>query len=88
MSLTELNSFIQKFHQLWNAGHKAQFDLNCHGLVYEYSWEILLVPIIKYTLLLIVRNSSHHHIKADVSNELLHVKTLNVLRKHLIRENP
>ena len=55
-----------------------------HGLVYEYNWDILRVPIIaiKYTLLLIIRNPSYHRISADVSDELLNVKTVNMLRKH------
>ena len=28
---TELESFIQKFHQLWNAGFSAHLDLDCHA---------------------------------------------------------
>ena len=29
-TVTELESFIQKFHQLWNAGLTAHLDLDCH----------------------------------------------------------
>ena len=28
---TELESFIKKFHQLWNAGFSAHLDLDCHA---------------------------------------------------------
>ena len=28
---TELETFIQKFHQLWNAGLSAHLDLDCHA---------------------------------------------------------
>lgn len=30
MSARELNSFVQKFYQLWNAGHNAHLDVDCH----------------------------------------------------------
>ena len=31
MSTTELDTFVQKFHQLWNAGLNAHLDLDCHA---------------------------------------------------------
>ena len=30
MSPRELNSFVQKFYQLWNAGYNAHLDVDCH----------------------------------------------------------
>ena len=29
--MTELDSFVQKFHQLWSAGHSAHLDLDTHA---------------------------------------------------------
>ena len=31
MSAKELNSFVHKFHQLWNAGYSAHLDLDTHA---------------------------------------------------------
>ena len=31
MSTAELDTFVQKFHQLWNAGLNAHLDLDCHA---------------------------------------------------------
>ena len=31
MLMTELDTFIQKFHQLWYAGYNAHLDLDTHG---------------------------------------------------------
>ena len=31
MSTAELDTFIRKFHQLWNAGLNAHLDLDCHA---------------------------------------------------------
>ena len=31
MHKKELNTFIQKFNQLWNAGLNAHLDLDCHA---------------------------------------------------------
>jgi hypothetical protein len=31
MSVTELDTFIQKFYQLWNAGHTAHLDVDTHA---------------------------------------------------------
>ena len=29
--MTELETFVQKFHQLWNAGHNAHLDAESHA---------------------------------------------------------
>ena len=31
MLVTELETFVQKFHQLWSAGHSAHLDLEAHA---------------------------------------------------------
>ena len=31
MSLTEVDTFVRKFHQLWRAGLNAHLDLDCHA---------------------------------------------------------
>ena len=31
MLVTELETFVQKFHQLWSAGHSAHLDLETHA---------------------------------------------------------
>ena len=31
MFVTELETFVQKFHQLWRAGHSAHLDLDTHA---------------------------------------------------------
>ena len=31
MHVTEVDSFVHKFHQLWNSGLKAHLDLDCYG---------------------------------------------------------
>ena len=31
MLITELETFVQKFHQLWSAGHSAHLDLETHA---------------------------------------------------------
>ena len=35
MFVTELDSFVHKFHQLWNAGYNAHLDLDTHA---GYAW--------------------------------------------------
>ena len=32
MSVTELDTFIQKFYQLWNAGQTADLDVDTHAV--------------------------------------------------------
>ena len=35
MPITEIDTFVRKFHQLWNAGLNAHLDLDCHaGVAY------------------------------------------------------
>ena len=45
MVVTELDSFMQKFHQLWSAGISAHLDLETqageHGLAYVLSLGML-----------------------------------------------
>ena len=31
MPITEIDTFVRKFHQLWNAGLNAHLDLDCHA---------------------------------------------------------
>ena len=39
MVTTELDTFVQKFHQLWNAGLNAHLDLDCrNGTAYVGLW--------------------------------------------------
>ena len=42
MFVTELDTFVLKFHQLWNAGYNAHLDLDTHA---GYAWVGLRVQL-------------------------------------------
>ena len=42
MFVTELDSFVHKFHQLWNAGYNAHLDLDTHA---GHAWVGLRVQL-------------------------------------------
>ena len=42
MLVTELDTFVRKFHQLWNDGLTAHLDLDTHG---GYAWVGLRVQL-------------------------------------------
>ena len=44
MSTTELHTFVQKFHQLWNAGLNAHLDIDCHAGVAWVGLRLQLGP--------------------------------------------
>ena len=46
MYVTELDSFVQKFHQLWKAGVTAHLDLD--GLAFVSSLVMFLVLLISF----------------------------------------
>ena len=62
MFVTELDSFVYKFHQLWNAGHSAHLDLDTHGLACVSSLDM-------HQVLLIFQTTSNHLTKKTVHHD-------------------
>ena len=61
MVVTEIDSFIHKFHQLWRDGLTAHLDLDTHagnawvGLRVQLSHQVpRLIIIIQYTLIRVI----------------------------------
>ena len=87
MSTTaELETFVRKFHQLWNDGQSAHLDLDCQAGVAWVGLRLQLGrppgPTIMCILLIVIGNLSRPRMNANVNGRLLHVKLGNMLKKH------